>query len=134
MCTFLFNCRIDESADVVSKIVHVYWDDTTGQTTIDNGTLSTDIPIDEKKKTAVETKLRAKHNEITTEKTTGNRRKRSLPSTSSSGPVIQYKVYSINKLFPFPKFIQMILCLQLMLMNTSKKNSNTFFKVHGQSQ
>jgi len=101
----MINCRckfpfsIANIVHVCSRILRVSWDKQTEQSTIDNGTLNIEIPIDQDKKIEAETELKETLDEITTENAIEKRKKRSLSSEDSGLPVIQLKVYVINNSF-----------------------------------
>ena len=85
---------LDETPEIVSRIVHVYWDDAKDQVKIDNGTLSTIIRIDEEKAEAAKEKLETKIKEKTDDgsKATESRQKRSLSSGNIGVPEVTKKV------------------------------------------
>ena len=92
-------CSIsDEAPETISKIVHVYWDGAEKLSKIDNGTLITEIPIDQDKSQAVEAKLREKLNNTNTDK---SRKKRSIPFEGNGLSIVRkvcpsnYKVKKI---------------------------------------
>ena len=85
---------LGDTPEIVSKIVHVYWDDAEDQVKIDNGTLSTIIRIDEEKEEAAKEKLEAKIKAKTDDGSKANesRQKRSLSSGNIGVPEVTKKV------------------------------------------
>ena len=72
--------------------MHVHWDGVKNSNTIENGTLSIEIPLDTEKRDVAETKLKAKLNETIKYVASKNRKKRSLQSGGTGIPVVQIKV------------------------------------------
>ena len=88
----------DEAPETISKIVHVYWDGAEKLSKIDNGTLITEIPIDQDKSQAVEAKLREKLNNTNTDK---SRTKRSIPFEGNGLSIVRKvcpRTYKIKKI------------------------------------
>ena len=85
---------LGDTPEIVSKIVHVYWDDAEDQVKIDNGTLSTIIRIDKEKEEAAKEKLEAKIKAKTDDGSKANesRQKRSLSSGNIGVPEVTKKV------------------------------------------
>ena len=86
---------VDETPDIVSKVVHIYWDDAKNQAAIDNGTLSTIIHIDEEKDKVAKEKLEAKITTSSSNDENRSRRKRAaaLGNTGdSNSPWVGRKV------------------------------------------
>ena len=88
----IYYFSIGETTDIVSKVVHVYWDGEKDQTAIDNGTLSTIVPIDEEKEAVAEAKLQAKIKANDSDDPNKSRQKRDLTSGNNGVPVVQKKV------------------------------------------
>ena len=109
-------CSIsDEAPETISKIVHVYWDGAEKLSKIDNGTLITEIPIDQDKSQAVEAKLREKLNNTNTDK---SRKKRSIPFEGNGLSIVRkvcpsnykIKILSLDIILRYICMLSSIIC------------------------
>ena len=84
----------ENTKEVVSEIIHLYWSGAGTDAELDSGTLTAEIPINSERNNTAYTKLIKRHNESNSQNGNENRKKRSLvsPITIQAQPLIALKV------------------------------------------